>query len=270
MDSISLARKVREHSVKMVHRGRSSHIGSALSIVDILAVLYTDVLNISLETVNDPERDIFILSKGHAGASLYATLAERGFFPISDLDQHYQNGSLYSGHVSHKGIPGVEFSTGSLGHGLPVAVGIALAAKLDGLKNKVFVLLGDGEILEGSNWESLAFASHHKLDNLCIIIDRNNLQSFKSTEATIALEPMVDKFLAFGVGCQRVHGHDHTKLKAEFSSMEDDRPKVIIADTIKGKGISYMENQVLWHYKYPDEEQLKLALEEISGGMSES
>ena len=269
MNSISLARKVREHALIMVNAGKSSHIGSALSMVDILAVLYHDILNVSPKSVFDPNRDYFILSKGHGGASLYATLAERGFFKITELDKHCQNGSIFSGHVSHKGVPGVEFSTGSLGHGLPVAVGLALSSKIDRRNNRIYVLLGDGETLEGSNWEALAFASHHKLDNLCVIIDRNRLQSFKDTEKTVALEPLGDKFKAFGAHCLNIDGHNHEILREALSAYFDNKPLVILANTIKGKGVSYMEGQVVWHYKFPDEKQLEIALSDVSGGQNE-
>lgn len=267
MDTQELARRVRAHSVKMVYSGKSSHIGSALSMVDILAVLYGEVLNVSPTTASDINRDYFILSKGHGGASLYATLAECGFIEVSELAKHYQNGSPYSGHVSHKGIPGVELSTGSLGHGLPVAVGLALSAKLDDRKSKVYVLVGDGEIMEGANWEALMFASHHNLDNLTILIDRNRLQSFKDTELTIALEPLDRKLEAFGACVFDIDGHNHRDLIQVLSEQTTEQPKAIIANTIKGKGISYMENKVLWHYKFPDDAQLKQALMEIEDGI---
>lgn len=267
MISVKIANRVRKHSVDMVHRGKSSHIGSALSMVDILAVLYTDFLNVSPDNLDDPERDYFILSKGHGGASLYATLAEVGFFPVEELSRHYQNGSPFSGHVSHKGIPGVEFSTGSLGHGLPVATGLALASKIDGRSNKVVVLVGDGELMEGANWEALLFAAHHRLDNLIVVVDRNRLQSFKDTEKTVALDPLDKKIDAFGADCLEIDGHDHEALYRTFSSTVEGKPTVIIANTIKGKGVSYMENKVIWHYKFPDEEQLKIAHSDISRGL---
>ncbi|MBE1274797.1 transketolase [Enterovibrio baiacu] len=266
MDSLSLANRVRRHTVDMVHRGKSSHVGSALSMVDILSVLYSGVLNVSPETINSPDRDYFVLSKGHGGASLYATLAECGFFPLEDLKKHYQNGSPFSGHVSHKGILGVEFSTGSLGHGLPVAAGLALASKIDERNNQTVVLVGDGEVMEGANWEALLFAAHHKLDNLTIIVDRNRLQSFKDTEQTVALDPLDKKFEAFGAYCIEVDGHDHSALLSAIDSKLSGKPKVIIANTIKGKGVSYMENEVVWHYKFPDEEQLKIAHDDIARG----
>lgn len=265
MKTVELARRVRAHSVKMVNAGKSSHIGSALSMVDILAVLYGKVLNASPSNIEDPNRDYFILSKGHGGASLYATLAECGFFDIEELSKHYQNGSPFSGHVSHKGIPGVEFSTGSLGHGLPVATGLALASKIDDKPNKIVVLLGDGEVMEGANWEALLFAGHHNLDNLTVIIDRNRLQSFTDTEKTVALEPLNKKFEAFGAMVVEVDGHDHAMLEKAFSTESNGMPKVVIAKTVKGKGVSYMENQVLWHYKFPDDQLLAIALNEIYG-----
>jgi transketolase len=248
----------------MVNKGKSSHIGSALSMADILAVLYSDFLNISPTNVASIDRDYFILSKGHGGASLYATLAEKGFFPTDELSKHYQNGTPFSGHVSHKGIPGVEFSTGSLGHGLPVATGLALASKIDNRDTRVCVIVGDGEMMEGSNWEALLFAAHHKLDNLTVIVDRNRLQSFTDTEKTVALDPLDSKLKAFGCDCIEVDGHDHHDILNALNNQNNvGRVKVIIANTIKGKGVSYMENQVLWHYKFPDEEQLQLALNEI-------
>ncbi|WP_133013302.1 transketolase [Marinomonas flavescens] len=266
MNSTELAYRVRKHALVMVNKGKSSHIGSALSMVDILAVLYNDFLNISPLNIASDDRDYFILSKGHGGASLYATLAVKGFFPVHELDKHYQNGTPFSGHVSHKGIPGVEFSTGSLGHGLPVATGLALASKIDNRNSRACVIVGDGEMMEGSNWEALMFAAHHKLDNLTVIIDRNRLQSFTDTENTVALEPLDSKLNAFGCYCLEVDGHDHVEiLKALNNKDNDGRVKVIIANTIKGKGVSYMENKVVWHYKFPDDEQLRAALNEIDG-----
>ncbi|WP_333004759.1 transketolase [Vibrio coralliilyticus] len=266
MNSIELANRVRKHTVDMVHRGKSSHVGSALSMVDILSVLYFEFLNVTPESLNCPDRDLFILSKGHGGASLYATLAECGFFSTEELKKHYQNGSLFSGHVSHKGIPGVEFSTGSLGHGLPVATGLALAAKVDSRKQQVVVLIGDGEVMEGSNWEALLFASHHQLDNLTVIVDRNRLQSFKDTELTVALDPLDRKFESFGAHCLEIDGHDHAAILEALDNKVSGKPTVIIANTIKGKGVSYMENEVVWHYKFPNVEQLKIAHNDIARG----
>jgi len=185
IDTDELARRIRIHAVKMVNKGGSPHIGSVLSMVDILAVLYGNIMNYKAKEPKWNDRDRFILSKGHAGAGVYAVLAECGFFDVKELDKHYKNGSIFSGHVSHKGIPGVEFSTGALGHGLPVAAGIALRAKLDDLDYRVFTILGDGELDEGSNWEAFMFSAHRNLNNLCVIIDRNNLQSMDTIENVI-------------------------------------------------------------------------------------
>jgi transketolase len=261
-----LANSVRRHAVIMTKLGRSSHIGSILSIADILAVLYGKILTYKS---NDPSwcgRDRFILSKGHAGAGVYAVLAECGFFSTDKLQTHYQNGSDLSGHVSHKAVPGVELSTGSLGHGLPVAVGIALSAKLDTKNFRTFVLMGDGECDEGSNWEAALFAAHHKLSNLIAIIDRNKLQSIKSTEETIALEPLADKWRAFGWTVKEVDAHNYRSLVDAMvvDKNEENKPMMIIAHSIKGKGVSFMENSVLWHYRSPQDDEFAAALEELN------
>jgi len=262
IETQELARKVRVHAVKMVNKGGSSHIGSVLSIVDILAVLYGKVMKYRS---NDPKwdgRDRFILSKGHAGAGVYAILAECGFFDIVELNKHYQDGSIFSGHVSHKGVPGVELSTGSLGHGLPVASGMALAAKIDKKNHKVFVVMSDGELDEGSNWEAFMFAAHHGLNNLIAVIDRNKLQSMRTTEETLSLEPLRDKLIAFGWNVIEVDGHDHDEL---FLAIDGDtkKPKVIIANTIKGKGVSFMENEIAWHYRTPNGELFDQAMKDL-------
>lgn len=260
-----LAAYIRRDIVDMTHRGASSHVGSGLSIADILAVLYGDILNVDPMAPEHEDRDRFILSKGHAGAAVYAVLAETGFFETERLKDHYQNGSMLSGHVSHKGVPGVEFSTGSLGHGLGVAAGMAKAAKLRQKKHKVFTLLSDGECDEGSNWEAILFASHHKLNNLVAIIDYNKIQSLDSTEATLGLEPFADKFKAFGWNTVEVDGHDHRALKKslELVNVEKIRPTVLICHTTKGKGVSFMENSVLWHYRSPQGEEYQAASSEL-------
>jgi transketolase len=249
----------------MTNLGVSSHIASILSMADILAVLYGKVLCFKSEEPKWAGRDRFILSKGHAGAGVYATLAESGFFPVEKLQSHYQDGSDLSGHVSHKGIPGVEFSTGSLGHGLPVAAGMALAAKINNKKNRVFVLLGDGECDEGSNWEAILFAAHHKLDNLVAIVDRNMLQSIYSTEETLSLEPFAEKWKAFGWNVVEVDGHNHEEiLNACKARLEvQNKPLCIIASTIKGKGVSFMENNILWHYRSPQGSEFEAAIREL-------
>ena len=263
-----LAYKIRRHALEMTHLGKSSHIGSILSIADILAVLYAQVLRLDAANPKWPKRDRFILSKGHAGAGVYAALAECGFMPVEKLKSHYQDGSDLSGHVSHKGIPGVELSTGSLGHGLPVGCGVACKFKLDEEKNRVVVLMSDGECDEGSNWETILFASHHKLNNLTAIIDYNKLQSIKTTEETVALEPFADKWRAFGWHVVEVDGHDHKQLHAALTveATGKGKPTCILAHTTKGKGISFMENSVLWHYRSPQGEEYESAVAELERG----
>jgi len=260
-----LAKKIRIHALKMANSGGGSHIGSALSIADILAVLYTDILHLDPKNPKLVQRDRFVLSKGHAGAALYATLAEAGFFSISKLATHYQDGSDLCGHVSHKGIPGVEVSTGSLGHGLSLATGMALAAKIDQKKHRIFALLSDGECDEGSTWEAVLFAAHHHLDNLIAIIDYNKIQSLDTVANTLELEPFADKWRSFGWQVQEVDGHNHQKLQSELSSLplQSDCPSVIICHTVKGKGVSFMENTILWHYRVPRDEEFAAALQEL-------
>lgn len=260
-----LANRIRIHCVKMTSKGGSSHIGSALSIADILATLYGRVLNVSPETSRSINRDRFILSKGHAGSAVYAALAECGFFSLEKLDSHYQDGSDLSGHVSHKNNLGVEFSTGSLGHGLPVGAGMAYAAKIDGRKNRVFVLLSDGECDEGSNWEAILFAAHHKLSNLVAIIDYNKIQSLAPVSQTLALEPFKDKWTAFGWSVVEVDGHAVSELESALSPKPTtiDKPLCLIAHTTKGKGVSFMENSVLWHYRSPRGSEYEAALREL-------
>ena len=265
MESIELANKIRIQALKMANSGGGSHIGSALSISDILAVIYNDVLNIDPNDPYKDDRDRFILSKGHAGAAVYATLAEVGFFPTTKLATHYQDGSDLSGHISHKNVPGVELSTGSLGHGLSVGVGMAKAAMLDKKTHRIFVLLSDGECDEGSVWEAAMFSSHHKLDNLVALIDYNKIQSLASVANTLTLEPFKDKWKSFGWNVIEIDGHDHDQIKNELLHLpiSDDKPTVYICHTIKGKGVSFMENSVLWHYRCPRGEEFESALLEL-------
>ncbi|MDQ8199787.1 transketolase [Pelagicoccus enzymogenes] len=265
LDTRQLANRIRTHCVQMTSRGGSSHVGAGLSIADILAVLYGKVMHVSPNAPQDPARDRFILSKGHAGAAVYATLAECGFFPVEKLHTHYQNGSDLSGHVSHKGIPGVEFSTGSLGHGLGVMAGMALAGKRDGASRHHFALLSDGECDEGSNWEAILFAAHHKLDNLTAVIDYNKIQSLAPVAETLALEPFAAKWRSFGWDVLECDGHNHDELEAMLSQSKNcsGSPTVVIAHTTKGKGVSFMENTVLWHYRTAQGEELEAALEEL-------
>lgn len=259
-----LAKEIKAYALKMVHESGSSHIGSCLSITDILAVLYNDILNIKSDDPNMPERDRFILSKGHACAALYATLALKRFFNIDKLSTFASFNSTLMSHASHK-VPGVEFSTGSLGHGLPFGVGKALFAKMNNKEWNVYVLLSDGELNEGSNWESFMFASHHKLDNLNIIIDYNKLQSLTTTKETLNLEPLKDKFESFGFFVTETDGHCHLSLKNSLAKKmkKNNQPSIIIAHTTKGKGIDFMENKVEWHYKSPNQNQLKEALNQV-------
>ena len=265
MITIKLAKNIRKHVVQMTHLGKSSHVASCLSIADIMAVLYGRVLNVDPSNPKKNDRDRFILSKGHAGAACYAALAESGFFDVEYLKQHYKDGSMLSGHVSHKGVPGVELSTGSLGHGLPVGVGMAYSAQILEEKHRVFVLLSDGECDEGSNWEAIMFAGHYKLSNIVAIIDYNKLQSLASVEDTIGLAPLADKFESFRWNVIEVNGHDHEQLTEALSYSKQDvlKPTVVIAHTTKGKGVSFMENEVLWHYRSPQNDEYDDAMTEI-------
>ncbi len=265
MNTIALAKKIRLHALRMTSRGSSSHIGSVFSMADIIAVLYGAILKVKPEEPKWVDRDRFILSKGHAGAGVYAALAERGFFSIDTLNTHYQDGSILSGHISHKGIPGVEFSTGSLGHGLSVGAGMAYSAKLNNQNHRVFVVLSDGECDEGSNWEAILFSSHHKLDNLTVVIDYNKIQSLASVSDTLGLEPFADKWRSFGWAVAEVDGHDHAQLLDRLGHLplNNEKPTCIIAHTTKGKGVSFMENSVLWHYRTAKGDEYNAALSEL-------
>ncbi|MDD5711286.1 MAG: transketolase [Smithellaceae bacterium] len=264
-DSVTFARKIRAHALRMVHAANASHIGSCLSAADVIAVLYSRVLKIDPAVPLDPERDRFILSKGHAAAVLYAALAERGFIPLSHLETYCRDGAVLSGHVTSHGISGVEVSTGSLGHGLPIACGMALCGKREGSSYRVFAMLGDGELDEGSNWEAALFAPQHELDNLVAIVDYNKIQSFGHVKDVIGLEPLFDKWRAFRWAVREVDGHDHMQVERALAGVpfEHGKPSVVIAHTVKGKGISFMEDNLAWHYKSPNAEQLIKALGEL-------
>ena len=249
MTSDKLAWLIRRHGIEMTHLSGGSHIGAILSVADILAVLYTDVLQFDPNQPKADVRDRFVLSKGHAGAAVYSALAESGFFKIEELKTHYQNGSRLSGHVSHH-LPGIDFSTGSLGHGLSAAVGMAVAAKQDNKKHRVFAVLGDGECNEGSVWEAAQFATHFQLNNLVAIVDNNKMQSLDFCKNTLNAGTLVDKFRAFGWNAILVNGHDHAELRNALISTYD-APTAIIAETVKGKGVSFMEYDILWHYRFP-------------------
>lgn len=241
----------------MTHLSGGSHIGAILSVADIVAVLYADVLKYKADEPKWEGRDRFILSKGHAGAAIYAALAEYGFFPVEELKTHYQNGSRLSGHVSHH-LPGVDFSTGSLGHGLSAAAGMAYAAKKDrNDSHRVFAVLGDGECNEGSVWEAALFANHFRLNNLVAVVDHNHMQSMDFNENTLEIEDFGAKWRAFGWNVIEINGNDHDQLRSAFDEakklncVEPHKPTVIIANTIKGCGISFMQNDILWHYRFP-------------------
>lgn len=258
------AAELRAETLRMVHRAKAGHLGTCLSMADLLAVLYGRILRVDPARPDWPERDRFVLSKGHGAAILYAALAARGFFPRAWLARYYQTDSPLLGHVSHA-VPGVELSTGALGHGLPVACGMALAARADGRASRTFVLLGDGELDEGSNWEAILFAAHHGLDRLVAIVDANRLQSFGHVDEVLALEPLAAKWEAFGWAVRELDGHDPEAIEAALAEApwEPGRPSVIVARTVKGKGVSFMENQLAWHYRTPDDQQLARALEEL-------
>jgi len=264
-DSRTLAKNIRVQALQMVHQARASHIGSALSICDIVAVLYGQIMHVDPKQPKLNNRDRFILSKGHACVAVYAALAETGFFPREDLLQYGQDHSVLMNHISHK-VAGVEFSTGSLGHGLPFGVGKAMAAKRSQQLWRTFVLLSDGELGEGSNWEAMMFAAHHQLDNLIAIIDYNKLQSLTTVDKTLRIEPLADKARAFGWAVHEVDGHDHAALASLLAQLpfETAKPSFVIAHTTKGKGVSFMENSVDWHYKSPSADQLAQALGELN------
>lgn len=263
VDTKVLARNIRIDVLKMVHRAKASHIGSCYSSADIVAVLYGTVLKFDRTNPINVDRSRFILSKGHAAACVYAALANVEILPKTDLESYGSDGSLFMTHISHK-INGVEFSSGSLGHGLSFGVGKALAAKRRKKDWQTYVLLSDGEMDEGSNWEALMFAAHHKLDNLTAIIDYNKLQSLTTVQSTLNLEPLAKKLEAFGWSVIEVDGHDHAALADSLSSVhKEGMPKVVVAHTIKGKGIKYIENKVEWHYKSPNEDQMNEWLKEL-------
>jgi transketolase len=265
IDTIEVAKEIRRLSLKMVYEARASHIGGALSMADILAVLYTDIMKSDGTNPFDPDRDRFLLSKGHACTGLYSILAIKGFFSKEELSTYGKDGSRFTSHTNHL-IPGVEISAGSLGHSLPVSCGLALAAKRKKAGWKTFCLISDGELDEGSNWESILLAPQLKLDNLVLIVDYNKIQSLGFVKDVIDLNPLNEKFKAFRWDTIEVDGHDHSELKRVFGNLDfqNDKPKVVIAHTIKGKGITFMEDKLLWHYKSPTNDQFNSAINEIN------
>lgn len=250
MTSEQLAWKIRRHGIEMTHVSGGSHVGAVMSAADLMAVLYADVLRYRPREPKWAERDRLIMSKGHAGAALYAALAECGFFPVEELMTFYQNDSRLSGHVSHK-VPGVELSTGSLGHGLGVAVGMAVAGKQDRRNYRVFAILGDGECNEGSVWESAQAAVNFGLSSLVAIVDNNRMQSLDYCEKTLYSGLLAEKWRSFGWNTIEVDGHDHAALRAALAENRSGRPTAVIAHTVKGKGVPFMELDILWHYRFP-------------------
>jgi transketolase len=254
----------RRHLLSIIYKAGAGHTGGSLSCIDILNVLYNRVLRVSADDFSSVNRDRYIQSKGHCVEALFVVLADKGFFPASDLDTLCRYGSHYIGHPTRK-VHGVEQNTGALGHGLPMAVGTALAGKLDGRDYRVFTLLGDGELPEGSNWEAALTASHYKLDNLCAIVDLNGLQITGPTRDVCDTQPLADKFRSFGWSVREVDGHDIQALSDTLEAIpfEPGKPSVVIAHTVKGKGVSFMEHNIKWHHGVPNAEQFAQAMEEL-------
>lgn len=264
---IELAKRIRLLSLKVAYEKKVSHIGGSFSITDILSVLYSGILSVDPNDANNSKRDRLFYSKGHACLALYSTLHLSGFFEGLDfLNDFIKDGSYFTSHINHK-IPGIEISTGSLGHAFGVSAGVALAAKKQNKNYNIFTILSDGELGEGSNWEAFLFAAHHKLDNLTVIIDFNKIQSFGFVSEVLAIDSLSDKMLAFNFEVYEVDGHNHEDLhKVLFQSKQsrNNKPKVIIANTVKGKGVSFMENNLLWHYKSPDKNEYDQAILELN------
>jgi len=260
-----IARSIRRTDLQTVHNAQLGHVGGEMSATDTLTTLYFAVLKVDAAKPNDPERDRFILSKGHSAVALYTTLAHRGFMPLEQLATFAQPLSKLNGHPDHNKLPGVEANTGPLGHGLPIAVGMALAARMKNESWRVFVLVGDGELQEGSNWEAAMCAQHYNLDNLVVIVDRNGIQQGDFTKNTIRMEPLADRWASFGFAVKEIDGHQHSALLEAFASVpvENGKPSCLIANTIKGKGVSFAENKPAWHHGVPTREQLKLAAAEL-------
>lgn len=259
-----IARQVRIKIVKTIAGAGLGHVGGDLSVTDILTTLYFGVLDIDPASPTKPERDRFILSKGHCAAAFYSVLSLRGFFDPAAVDTFMQPLAALNGHPNRRKIPGVEANTGPLGHGLPIGVGTAIGARLAGKSWRTFVVLGDGELQEGSNWEAAMAAGHRRLANLTAIVDRNRFQQGAGTEATNTLEPLADKFRSFGWETIDIDGHDTAALLRVLGTRGTDRPRAVIAKTYKGRGVSFMEDRVEWHHKVPSAEQVEIALKELS------
>lgn len=256
-------KEIRQTMLNMVHKAGVSHIGGGLSVVDILYTLYFKVANISKDNIHDPNRDIVVLSKGHSSVALYSVLYHRGFIDKSMVDSFSINGGKLPCHIDKEKSPFLELSTGSLGHGLSVAVGMALAKKIDNNSGRVYVICGDGEMNEGSVWEAMMFAGSFHLNNLTLIVDFNKFQGFGATNSVIDQSNLDERLQSFGFKMLKINGHDIESIEASLRYKCEYAPVAIIADTIKGKGVSFMENTLEWHYKSPNDEQLKIALQEI-------
>lgn len=259
-----LSRSGKKKALELVYKAKSSHIGGSFSVADILAVLYEDIARISPDTIANPDRDRIFYSKGHACAILYAILCDKGFLTLEELESFSADGSYLTTHVNHK-VKGVELSTGSLGHAMSVACGGAYAGKLGNKDWKVYCILSDGELDEGSNWEAILFAAHHQLKNLTVVVDYNRIQSLGDVKDVINLDSLAEKFNAFNFNVCEINGHQHDEIYNAFKKdFDNHQPKVIIANTIKGKGVDFMEDRLLWHYKSPDEKELNNALNQLN------
>lgn len=265
----NIAQNIRVNIVKMLAEARSGHPGGSLSMVDILTVLYFDKMNVNVDDPKWKDRDRFVLSKGHGAPGLYAVLAEKGFFPKEELLKLRKCDAMLQGHPDTKGTPGVDMSTGSLGQGLSVANGMALAGKLDQKDYRVYAIVGDGEIQEGQIWEAAMSSAHYHLDNLTLFVDHNGLQIDGSNDEVMTVNPIPEKFWAFGWNVIEIDGHDYEQIGAAVVMAQTikDRPTAIVAETVKGKGVSFMENQAGWHGKAPSLEQRDQAVEELERGV---
>lgn len=264
------AYELREQVIRIINRAKAGHVGGDMSIMDILVELYYEEMNISPENQNDPARDRFVLSKGHVAESLYAVLADRGFIPVEELETFQQFGTRLIGHPNNK-VEGVEMNSGALGHGLSVCVGMALAGRMQALPYRVYTVMGDGELAEGSIWEAVECAAQYKLDNLCAVIDKNGLQISGTTEQVMSHENLVARFEAYRWNVVEVNGHDFAALRDAFAAARAARgcPTAVIADTVKGRGISFMENNVKWHHKVCNEEEFRQAIAELEARREE-
>ena len=260
-----LSRSLRLRVLDLVHSTRSPHVGSCFSIIEILAALYFRVMKVSPTKTHEPGRDRFILSKGHACAALYSVLRERGFMDEEHLKGFAVDGGTLEHHPTMDLERGIEASTGSLGHGLSIGAGLALAGKLDRMDYRVFVLMSDGELNEGSVWEAAMFAAHHRMDKLVAIIDINKIQALGFTKDIVDMEPLVAKWEGFGWHTQRCDGHDYGAILGAMDSLSAERPNAVLLDTVKGKGVSFMQNELLWHYRSPDDEEYARAKKELTG-----